>query len=103
MFVETRKVWNIAAALMLLWRSADKYNIPQKVSASQTLNVSLRASQTVSLTESSSWHLINLITDNLANLRLFQWQHLDGITLLSLLRHCDIEKNNSFWLKYGFS
>ena len=37
MFVETRKVWNIAAALMLLWRSADKYNIPQKVSASQTL------------------------------------------------------------------
>ena len=76
MFVETRKVWNIAAALMLLWRSADKYNIPQKVSASQTLNVSLRASQTVSLTESSSWHLINLITDNLANLRLFQRQHL---------------------------
>ena len=30
MFVETRKVWNIAAALMLLWRSADKYNIPKK-------------------------------------------------------------------------
>ena len=30
MFVETRKVWNIAAALMLLWRSVDKYNIPKK-------------------------------------------------------------------------
>ena len=31
MFVETRKVWNIPVALMLLWRSVDKYNIPKKI------------------------------------------------------------------------